>query len=292
VIRIAATTDNGLPTSNWPGTTKVYVASVPTYVDASKFDYFEFQVKNTGIKYALYVTLCDASGTALGTASGLYMTNGCGWATHRIDFATMGLTVEEIYQIAYVDISVSWEFNNANGSTKQAGELLCDNFRFGSVVKDSVDLLDHVVRTNIPTASIKHPGSDWYFNEDGAFVITRDSTSTGWVAMRLYFDEAITVESDWTISCDFDITNFHHGGNISLIGSDGKTYSSVGPNKGGQNSASKAISAFKSGDLVFDPATVQIVGIHISYSLGTSANVTDATQPGYMSIDELIISAP
>ena len=110
--------------------------------------------------------------------------------------------------------------------------------------------------------------------------------------MRLYFDEAITVESDWILSCDFDITNFHHGGSVSLIGSDGNVYSSIGPNKGGRNTISKAISSFKSGDVAFDPATVQIVGIRLSYSLGTSANVTDATKPGYMSIDNLIISAP
>ena len=267
---------------------------MPSYVDTTKFDYFEFTVKNTGIKYALYVTLYDANGTSLGATGEFRMSNGCDWATHRVDLATMGLTAEEIYQVACVDISVSWEYQNASGSTKQAGELLCDNFCFGSVVEDSIDLIDHVVKTDLrgTNAATKYPGSSWYFNEDGAFVITRDSTSTGWVTMRLYFDEAITAGSDWTVSADFDITNFHHGGSIALIGSDGNIYSSVGPNKGGQNTVSKAISEFKNGDVAFDPATVQIVGIHISYSLGTSTNVTDATQPGYMSVDNLIISAP
>ena len=292
VIRVASTLDNGQPTSNWPGTTKVYFEPVPGYVDTTEFDYIEFTVKNTGITNALYVSVCDANGTVLGTTGGIYMTRGCGFITHRMDLTTFGLTAEEIYQIAYVDISVSWDFNSLTGSKQQDGELLCDNFRLGSVVEDSIDLIDHVVKTKITTASIQHPGSDWYWNEDGAFVITRDSTSTGWVSTQLFFDQAITVESDWIVSCDFDITNFHHGGSISLIGSDGKTYSSVGPNKGGQNTVSKAISAFKSGEVVFDPATVQIVGIHIGYSLGTSANVTDATKPGYMSIDNLIISAP
>lgn len=294
VIRIAATTDNGLTTSNWPGNTKVYIETVPNYVDTTGFDYFEFTVKNTGIKYALYITLYDANGTSLGATGEFRMSNGCDWATHRVDLTTMGLTAEEIYQVACVDISVSWEYQNASGSTKQAGELLCDNFRFGSVVEDSIDLMDHVVKTDLrgSGATTKYPGSSWYFNEDGAFVITRDSTSTGWVTMRLYFDEAITAGSDWTVSCGFDITNFHHGGTISLIGSDGKVYSSVGPNKGGQNTVSKAVTAFASSGTAFDPATVQIVGIHISYSLGTSTAVTDTTAGGYMSIDNLIFTDP
>ncbi len=294
VIRIAASTDNGLTTSNWPGTTKVYFTEVPAYVDTTAYDFFEFQVKNTGIKYALYIAFYDASGTSLGSTSEVRMSNGCGWATHRLDLATIGLTAEEIYQIDCVEISVSWEYNNANGSTMQAGELLCDNFRFGSVEDDSTDLLDHVTKTSLlgSGATTKFPGSDWYFNEDGGFVITRDSTSTGWVTMRLYFDEAITVESDWTVSCYFDITNFHHGGTISLIGSDGKVYGSVGPNKGGQNTVSKAVTDFAVSGTAFDPATVQIAGIHISYSLGTSNNVTDAAAPGYMLIDNLILTDP
>ena len=297
VIRIAATTDNGLPTSNWPGNTIVNIETVPSYVDTAEFDYFEFQVKNTGIKYYLSISLHDAAGTSLASTAEVRMTNGCDWATHRLDLTTMGLTAEEIYQVAQVQISVSWEYNNATGtgsaSYKQAGELLCDNFCFGSVDAESTDLMDHVVKTKIVSAAIKHPGSSWYFDENGAFVITRDSTSTGWVVNQLFFDEAITVESDWIVSADFDITNFHHGGSISLLGSDGKTYSSVGPNKGGQNTVSKAISEFKASDgTVFDPATVTVIGIHFSYSLGTSTNVTDATQPGYMSVDNLVITDP
>ena len=104
----------------------------------------------------------------------------------------------------------------------------------------------------------------------------------------------MTVESDWTVSLDFVVNNFHHGAGISFVGSDGKLYSnSLGLNKAGSGTVTKAISGFAASDgTTFDPANVQIVGIHISYSLGTSTAVTDTTTGGYMSIDNLIFTDP
>ena len=301
VIHWYADPNNGAgTTSNWPGTTKLYVEAPPEYVDTAAYDYLEFGYKHYGVKYWFSIAVYDTDGNKIGnngtTHSGAseWRTSGeSGWATHRIDLDTMGLTAEELKTVGCFEISVSWEYNNASGTTLKVGEMWIDDLRFGCVDEESTDLMDHVVETDLYKdngATVGFVGSDWYWNEDGAFTITRSPSSDGWRAIRLYFDEAITVDSDWTVSCDFDIANFHHGGSIGLIGSDGNVYTSIAPNSGGQKTVSKAVTAFVNGSTAFDPATVQIVGIKISYSLGTSTTVTDTTAGGYMSMDNLILT--
>ena len=292
VLHLQAVTDNGQPTSNWPGETVVYIADIPSYADYSGYDYVEWKYKQTGITHAFYLSFYDADGNSLATTGGIYASKGCGWVTHRASLADIGLTVEEIPKIARYQISVSWDYNSTVGSLNQAGEFFVDDIRFGSVVDDSTDLFDHIVKDSVPAAAQLYTDSDMYFDENGAYTITRATTSSGWTSIRLYFDKAITAESDWILSCDFDITNFHHGGNISIIGSDGLIYGSVKPDKAGQNTVSKVVTEFTCEGTAFDPATVQIVGIHISYSLGTSTAVTDTTAGGYMKLDNLILTDP
>ena len=306
VIHWYADPNNGAgTTSNWPGNTKLYIDAIPEYVDTTVYDYLEFSYKHYGVKYWFSISVYDTAGTQIGVSSGKAhsgytewrTSNESGWATHRIDLDTMGLTAEELKTIGRFEISISWEYNNSTGTTLKVGEMWMDNLRFGCVDDESADMMDHIVETDIYTgnsATITYVGSDWFWNEDGAFTITRDVASSGWRSIRLYFDEAVTVESDWTVSLDFVVNNFHHGAGISFIGSDGKLYSnSLGLNKAGSGTVTKAMSGFAASDgTAFDPATVQIVGIHISYSLGTSTAVTDATVGGYMSIDNLIFTDP
>ncbi len=297
VVHLASSLDNGQPTSNWPGTTKVYIGSIPSNVDASEYDFVEWKYKQTGIAQAFYLSFYDAAGNNLGGTGGVYASRGCGWVTHRAKLSDIGLTADEILQIAMFDISVSWDYNSTVGSFAQSnkaqvGEFFVDDVCFGCVEDSSVDLFDHVVKTNINAAATVYTGSDMYFDDNGAHVITREPSASGWKDFRLYFDNAITVDSDWMLSCDFEINNFHHGGSISLIGSDGKLYSSIGPNKAGTNTVTKAITSFASSGTAFDPATVQIVGISYSYSLGTSNAVTDTTVGGYMKLDNLILTDP
>ncbi len=306
VIHWYADPNNGAgTTSNWPGTTKLYIDAIPSSVDTTEYDYLEFSYKHYGVKYWFSISVYDTAGTLIGASSGKAhsgytewrTSNESGWATHRIDLDTMGLTAEELATVGYFEISVSWEYNNTSGTTLKVGEMWIDDLRFGCVNDESDDMMDRIVETDIYTgnsATVTYVGSDWYWNEDGAFTITRSTNSDGWKVIRLYFDEAVTVDSDWNISCDFVVSNFHHGGGFSLIGSDGKVYSnSMSLNKAGQGTVTKAISGFKASDgTVFDPAAVQIVGIHISYSLGTSTAVTDTAAGGYMSLDNLIFTDP
>ncbi len=272
VAYASAVTDNGLTNSNWPGELKITFPVTAADVDTTVYDYLEFDYKNTGVKYALYVTICDADGNKLGTSGEIRATNVCDWTTHRIDLTTMGLTADELKLAAQIWFSVSWEYNNSTGTRLQAGAIYFDNARFGSVTDESNNLLDRVVRTKVSngTANTSYTNAGAYFDAEGG------AGSSGWYTQQLYFDAPITVAAGTTISADFLNTGFHHGYSISLIGSDGKNYSSIAPNADGDQSKTVAIESFVSSGVAFDPATVTIVGIHISFSFGTCHSNPDS----------------
>ncbi len=292
VVHLKALADNGLANSNWVGGAKINFTPVGDTADLTAYNYLSLDYKQTGIKYSLYAAVYDSNGTQIGNTGEIRATNGCDWITHRVDFTTMGLTTEELKTAAMVDIYLSWDYNSLSGSKQQDGEIYIDNVYFGCSDGESSNLLDRVVRTksNNGTASTVYTNAGAYFDEEGGYVLKRGAGSTGWWTQQLYFDAPITVAAGTTISADFVNTGFHHGYSVSLIGSDGNIYKSIAPNADGDQSKSLAVEGFKNGDVAFDPATVNIVGIHISFSFGTCHSNPD--DYATLTIKNLIVTPP
>ena len=306
--------NNGSGTNSaWPGETTVTInkdvllANHDGY-DASEYDYLEFTIKNVGNYVAFTFTFKDASGATLGSSNGEYRVSlEEDWTTYRIDLASAGLTADEVAQIQTIVMGWNWQYQNVNGSeTKKVADIYIDNMGFRSFPEDTTDKLDQIglIRNSEWWwgGHNTYPGAGWLYQSDvtvdsnQAFMFYRSEETKGLGysprILYAYFNEPITVASDWTISIDVINENFAKNSRLEIVGSDNKYYTCFAFSGTGSYQLEAAVSSLVTSDgVAFDPATVTIKGLKYYTNYNPDSTVISDNN-GYLVLDNLEFSAP
>lgn len=306
--------NNGSGTNSaWPGETTLTIGKDVLFAnhtgyDASNYDYFEFAIKNIGNYVAFTFAFKDASGAELGSSNGEYRVSlEEDWTTYRIDLASAGLTNEEVARIDTIVMGWNWQYQNVNGSeAKKVADIYIDNMGFRSYPEDTTDKLDQIglIRNSEWWwgGHNSYPDAGWLYqsdvtvDSDVAFMFYRGAASKGmgYSPRRLYayFNEPISVESDWTISLDVINENFAKNSRLEIIGSDNKEYACFTFSGTGTYKVEIAVSALATADgVAFNPATTTIKGLKYYTNYNPDATVVSDSK-GYLVLDNLEFTAP
>lgn len=278
------------------------IRSVQDYMGTLKnYDYFQFTIQETGVYPEIAFYFKDASGNVLGQTTNYRTARTSEWATYRIDLDTLGLTAEELPLVEEIVFRFWWGYQMTadTSADRSVGEIYIDDAGFCAIPKDA-DLFDRVnlIRnTDYWYGWWNHyPGAGWLYQDDitvgsdSAFMYHRSPGTTGNYNGRtlyMYFDEPMTVGSDWIISMDVINENYAHNCVVEFIGSDGNYYRFFAVNTTGESRPVKVVSQLDG----FDPATVNIIGLKLTNLINADTNVDD-TKPGYLIYDNLTIQEP
>ncbi len=308
--------NSGGTTDNWLGSAKTAivpsVVKLNTYTYNSNYDYFQFKLKNEGTHNDITLNLLDAGGNILGTTGTWRITLQSDWVTYRLGLEEMGLTAEEIPQIAQVSVSFNWQYQNVNNATLKVAEICIADMGFGSFTADSVDLLEQVDTISVescdywPSYPNSYPASGWMFQSDvitrpgEAFMFYRNDWSatsfgSGWEPRQrmLMLKNPVTLTADDVLSIEVINENFRTHSDVSMMlyGSDGKLYTCFVFDKTGSYYLETNVADLVSTDgVAFDPATVNIVGMRFNIRYSPNSAI-DTTKPGYLVLDNFIVGA-
>jgi hypothetical protein len=261
-------------------------------VDTSGYDYVEFEYKHIGTTRDLTLYFYDANGTKIAGTETMRCGHTSGWVTYRCYLKyESGKTAANLADIAYAYTSMSYENQNPNSASPQAGEFYLDNLRFVDAPADVTNLLSQVAYTSYQAGHYyDSTGYSLLLDSDGdgeninSLKIHRsmDITLT-WTNFELKFVSGITVDADWVFSVDYVWNNFHHDPTIFLVDSAGNQYKVAKPN----NKISRTLTTTLADAGIAD-GTV-ITGIYYSYSNGVSA---DITEDGYIHWNNMTLTDP